>query len=160
MRNICWVILLLLNINLMAQEIEIGGTLFKVTKSETSIECENFSIKAEASKLPSHLHHSQIPKGLSIGHVGGNYIGHKLHYISQSVSTKVVGIKQQLKGYEKLDKKRVYIAKPVKFLLNNHVLISLYGGGNCNTVCEAYASLEFNKQGELVNAQGAHLSRV
>jgi hypothetical protein len=154
MKIISIIFSLLSSASLVNQEVMIDGNSYQVITTETKLQCDNFSIKAETLRLPSHLHHSQIPKELSIGHAGGNFVGHKIQYTSQSVMSEIVGIKQQLKGYEKLAKKRVYIAKPVKCLSDYNVLISLYGGGNCDTVCEAYATLKFNKQGEIVDAKG------
>jgi len=145
---------LLSSASILAQEVMIDGHVYQVIKTESKLQCDNFEIISKTLRLPSHLHHSQIPKELRIGHAGGNYIGHKLIYTSKLARNEIVGIKENLKGYEKLAENRVYIAKPVKCLSDNHVLISLYGGGNCDTVCEAYATLEFNKQGEIVNAQG------
>lgn len=145
---------MLFSTNIAAQEVNIDGTAYQVIKTETKLKCDNFTVHAETLRLPSHLHHSQIPKELSIGHAGGNYIGHKLQYTSKLARNEIVGIKENLKGYEKLAENRVYIVKPVKCLSDNHVLISLYGGGNCDTVCEAYATIEFDKQGKVINAKG------
>ena len=89
-------IFLILSNQLSAQEVEIAGTKYKVTKTETSLQYDNFAIRSETLKLPSHIHTSLIPKELNLGH----------------------------------------------------------SSGNCDDVCEGYASLAFDLQGKIVNAKG------
>jgi len=145
---------MLFSTNIAAQEVKIDGTAYQVIKTEDHLQCDNFTIEAETLRLPENLHYSQIPKGLSIGHAGGNYIGYKLQYTSQLAQNEIVQLKDKLKGYKRLSAERIYIAKAVKCLSNNQILITLWSGGNCDTVCEAYATLEFDKQGKVINAKG------
>ena len=154
MKNIIITISLLLSINSFAEKVEIDGKLYPVKERSSKVECGNFSIISTTKKLPDFLHHSKIPKSLSIGHKGINYIGYELTYQAEGKLVKVKPLESYLNGYERIAEDRLYISRPQKCIQPNTVLFSMWGGGNCSDVCEAFSLITFNPNGEIEKAEG------
>lgn len=154
MKFIITIISILFSISSFSETVEIDGKSHSVNTRYKAVSCGDFLIESVTKKLPDYLHHSQIPKSLSIGHKGINYIGYELTYKSKGQEIDIKPLKDHLSGYKKLSKDRVYISRPLKCIKPNAVLFSMWGGGNCSDVCEAFSVITFNSSGVITKARG------
>jgi len=154
MKFIITILSILFSISSFSETVEINGKTHSVNTRFKAISCGNFSIESVTKKLPDYLHHSQIPKSLSIGHKGINYIGYELTFRSKDKEVDIKPLKDHLSGYQKLAKDRLYISRPIKCIKPNSVLFSMWGGGNCSDVCEAFSVISFDLNGIVTKARG------
>jgi len=154
MKNIIITLSLLFTVNSFAETVEINGNNYPVKVKSSNVECGDFSVVSTTKELPDFLHYSQIPKTLSIGHKGINYIDYELSYKTKGEQFKVKPLEGSLNGYEKIAKDRLYISRPQKCIEPNKVLFLMWGGGNCSDVCEAYSLITFDSKGSIKKAQG------
>jgi len=78
----------------------------------------------------------------------------KLSFKTNNASKDISYIYKNIHNYSKIDAKRPYISAPVKCIENKSVLFTFYGGGNCSTVCEAYALVSFKTNGTFNSLKG------
>jgi len=90
-----------------------------------------------------------------MGHLGiPHIVSQKLIYIRSGQHTELPSLTSRLPNYKKIDQKRPYIVSAMKCLGESSVLFMLWGGGNCDDGCEAYAKVDFNDKGEISSISG------
>ncbi|WP_297811368.1 hypothetical protein [uncultured Methylophaga sp.] len=131
------------------------GITYEVRTDEVSLECRSFKIISKVQSLPFSLRESEIPYEITMGHYGKPHVlEQSISYVSDTVENDAFEVDAILPAYERIDDERKYLAKPVACVGPHSVAFSLWGGGNCKTVCEAWVLVEFSGTGKPVKALG------
>ena len=92
---------------------------------------------------------------LTVNHMGDPYtMNEDVIYIASGKEVKLPKLVSKLSNYSKIDKKRSYRVSADKCLGESSALFMLLGGGNCSNVCEAYAKVDFNENGNISSISG------
>jgi hypothetical protein len=138
-----------------AEDIVVNGTTYDIEEKTQTLNCNEFSIHTKERSFPFAIRESRIPYELTMKHLGRPHlISQSNSYISVDKSVPIPALESITFNYERIDAKRPYISEPVKCLDGKKVLFTMWGGGNCSTVCEAWAIVEFTKNGLVRSFQG------
>ena len=138
-----------------AEDIVVNGTTYDIEEKTQTLKCNEFSIHTKERSFPFAIRESRIPYELTMKHPGRPHlISQSNSYISVDKSVPIPALESITSNYERIDAKRPYISEPVKCLDGKKVLFTMWGGGNCSTVCEAWAIVEFTKNGLVRSFQG------
>ena len=158
MKSIVSFIILVIAFNVNAEKIAFEGKEYKLEIEEESLVCSDFTIKSTTKSLPFSIRETIIgisDSKVSMGHYGRPHVTEQtFEYIKENVMVKLPVIESLLTGYSKIDPKRPYLSHPYKCLGDNKVLFSMWGGGNCSNVCEAFAVIEFTNSGNIKSSKG------
>jgi len=155
MRTIISTIILTVSLSGNASTLVHNGNVYNLESKESILKCSKFSIYTKTISFPFSLRENNIPYEKTMKHMGNAHlISQKLIFSNTGVENELPDIISKLSDYKKIDKKRSYIISPVKCLGESSVLLSLWGGGNCSTVCEAYAKATLTKNGVLSSISG------
>jgi len=132
-----------------------NGNSYKYENIESILKCSKFSIVTKTKSFPFSLSENKIPYEITMKHMGNPHlISQKQMYINSGKEVELPNLISKLSNYKKIEKKRSYTIKPVKCLGASSVLFSLWGGGNCSTVCEAYVKAAFTENGAISSIYG------
>ena len=138
-----------------SEVIESNGKKYTVETKHNTLRCNTFSVTNIERSLPFSIRESRIPYEITMKHHGRPHLLNlTLLYNSQSVEKKLPALETLLSGYNKISEKKSYISTPISCIGNNKVLFKMWGGGNCTNVCEAWATVEFNKSGKILKVKG------
>lgn len=155
MRNIFYILLLVYPFQGYSENIAVNGKEYKIEIKESVLECSDFSIKSITKELPFSIRERHIPYEKTMGHKGNSHlINQSLSFAYKQNNQNIPAFYKQLSNYTRVDPNRPYLAKPIKCIENRSVLFYLWGGGNCSTVCEAYALVEFTSSGVISSLKG------
>ncbi|WP_155247349.1 hypothetical protein [Teredinibacter turnerae] len=153
-RVIILYLLLLANV-CFAGSIEHDGVTYEVELRTSELNCDLFTVKLERRSLPFSIRESQIPYPITMGHLGDPYL------ISQTITYKAKGSKENVNSvesvlpkYSRVENGRKYVAKLGSCVGESSVTLSLWGGGNCTNVCEAWTLITFGSNGEVKSSKG------
>jgi len=155
MKNILLIIAILFSCNALSEEFEVAGKLYTLKEKKIDFSCDEFTIQSLEKSLPHSVNENLVRGGL--GHLGNFLIiSHTLSYINKnkSISQQLPKLEKLLTSYERIDPRRPYISKPEACPGKNTVLFSMWGGGNCSSVCEAWALVIFSPEGNIKHIEG------
>lgn len=136
-----------------SEEFEVEGKAYSLIENKSDFSCSNFTIESLEKRLPRSVNQNLVRGGL--GHLDDpRIISHTLTYSNESVKKTLPRLESLLTNYDKISPRRSYIPKANACPGNNGVLFRMWGGGNCSTVCEAYALVIFTKLGEISKIKG------
>lgn len=141
--------------NIFPETFVVDGKEYVLEEKKSSFKCPNFNIESLEKRLPSFLNGNLVRGGL--GHLGDfKIISHKITYSnsSESISRRLPKLEGLLSSYERIDSSRPYISKPTACPGKDGVLFEMWGGGNCSTVCEAWALVIFSNDGSIKKIKG------
>ena len=142
-----------------ADQISHKGITYEVRTDEISLECSSFKIISKVQTLPSSLRESEIPYEITMGHYGKPHVlEQSISYVSDTAENMAFAVDAITPTYERIDDDRKYLAKPEACVGPHSVVFSLWGGGNCKTVCEAWVLVEFSGSGKPVKVLGLSYS--
>lgn len=142
-----------------AGQVSHKGITYEVVTEETSLECSSFEIISKVQALPFSLRESEIPYEITMGHYGKPHVlEQSISYISDTGENEAFSVNAIIPTYERIDDDRKYLAKPEACVGPYSAVFSLWGGGNCKTVCEAWVLVEFSHSGKPVKAIGLSYS--
>jgi len=142
-----------------SEEIQANGKKYTIETKHNTIQCTTFSVTNSERSLPFSIRESRIPYEITMGHHGRPHLlSLTLTYKSQLVEKKLPALETLLTSYNRVSLKKNYVSTPTKCIGKNKVLFKMWGGGNCTNVCEAWASVEFSKVGEIISIKGLSYS--
>ena len=145
----------LISIPAASEEIQANGKKYTIETKSKILQCGTYSVTKYERSLPFSIRESRIPYKITIGHHGRPHLlSLKLTYKSKSVEKTIPALEKLLTGYNRISSKKSYISTPVKCISKNKVIFKMWGGGNCTNVCEAWATIEFSKSGEISSIKG------
>lgn len=155
MKNHVYPLLMLFSFSAQAEIISINGKKYEIEIKESLLKCDNFSINSSIKSLPFSIRERYLPYKKLMGHKGNSHLmSQNLTFVTNSSSFDISNIYKNINNYSKIDPKRPYISKPEKCIGSNSVLFYFWGGGNCSTVCEAYALVSFEANGKVKTLKG------
>ena len=90
-----------------------------------------------------------------MGHKGKAHImSQNMTLVTNGSAIDISNIYKNIRNYSKIDPGRPYISRPEKCIGSKSVLFYFWGGGNCSTVCEAYALASFEANGKVKTLKG------
>jgi len=138
-----------------AEEISHKGTTYTIDVETQDLDCGSFIVLLTERALPFSVRESEIPHEITLGHFGKPHVlSQEFSYVSKFTARTLTDLKEIIPEYERIETKRKYLAKATKCVSPNFVLFSFWGGGNCKTVCEAWALVEFSEDGRAISSQG------
>lgn len=143
------------------------GVIYELKTRPENLQCPNFSVDVsrtiftgkawQLNNSTSHtvtdLQLNELQIGDSIGGVHWIY-SQTFDYLAEGTRKPLGSAQSIFPDYEKIDPSRVYSFSAMQCLDNNSVLVLMWGGGNCDTVCEAYGIIKFDAAGEIAKAEG------
>ncbi len=154
MRILPITLLLFASANCFSETINIEGKEYPVIENTKNLQCANFSVTSVTRELSHRLHYSEIPENISMGHQGGNYLSQSMTFKAGNLQRNMPALELILTGYNKISADRPYLSTPVKCVGSDTLLVSMWSGGNCSTVCEAYALITFDNSGNIIKSKG------
>ncbi|WP_444905582.1 hypothetical protein ACJJIR_12425 [Microbulbifer sp. SSSA008] len=154
MRNLVALVVLSISVYAGADELNIGGRVFETAKDIDEISCKGFKLQTITTSIDPNVRENDLPFEALLGHkTKSHVISQQVIYVGDEHSIMVSPIENHVSNYPRIDPKRPYLASP-EFCHDNKVYFSLWGGGTCNTVCEAWVEVEFDRHGKVANAVG------
>jgi len=149
----------LFTLNASAEQISHNRTTYDVQSEVSELDCGPYMIISTVKTLPFKLRESQIPYEITMGHYGKPHVlGQSISYISDNAGKVTFDVNEIIPSYGRIDSARKYLAKPEACVSQNSVVFSFWGGGNCKTVCEAWALVKFSTTGDPIKVQGLSYS--
>ena len=157
--------------------IPINDHIYELETFSDHLVCDNFTLESYSTYFTMGAFDPQIGERVRIRHyelprykrssepqMRKSYLPGE-HYISTtfftSPSTKkhvVTNIENHFENYSRIADDRVYNWSADKCLPDDKILISLYSGGNCTNVCEAWGILQFDGNAKIKTAEGLTLA--
>ncbi|WP_444896916.1 hypothetical protein [Microbulbifer sp. SSSA005] len=154
MRNLLVLMVLSFSVHIGADEINIGGRVFETTNKIDELDCEGFKLRTITTSIDPNVKENDLPFEALLGHkTKSHVISQYVIFVGDALSIKIPPIESLISNYSRIDPKRPYLASP-EFCHGNKVYISLWSGGTCSTVCEAWIVVDFDKSGAVTNAVG------
>lgn len=159
MRLLATIIASLCTLNANAEQISHNGETYDVQSEISELDCGSYKIISTVRTLPVKLRESQIPYEITMGHYGNPYVlGQSISYVSDITEEVTFDFSKIIPSYGRIDSGRKYLAKPEACVSQSSATFSFWGGGNCRTVCEAWALVKFSTTGHPINVQGLSYS--
>lgn len=115
------------------------------------LSCDTFELKLITKEFSRNLAESEIPTHLTMKHYGNPYLVSQQVLVDESTA---VDVNTLLPEYERIESGRKYSAKFGSCVGGDSFTLSLWGGGNCRTVCEAWALVSISEGGTLLSSKG------
>lgn len=159
MKALVFLTVYLLAVLANADQISHKGITYEVKTDEIGLDCGSFKIISKVQSLPFSLRESEIPYEITMGHYGKPHVlKQSISYVSDTAEGEAFAVDAITPTYERIDADREYLAKPEACVGPHSAAFSLWGGGSCKNVCEAWVLVEFSRSGKPVNALGLSYS--
>ena len=149
-------ILLVLSNQVFSGQVEFNGKIYETKiESEFFLDCGSFNLEKRTTRfLYSSFPETQIPLEISHKHKSRPYvISQEVIYTSGSIE-KIIDSDLFLPSYSRIDPTRSYLISESQCVGPNTVIFGFWGGGNCSSVCDAKAIVEFTSLGEIKMVRG------
>jgi len=124
-----------------------------INKNEAVSECGEYTLKVVSYEFDQGLP-EKVLSNESAGHFGNPYlVKQEFIYVSKKglVSHPISDLWPK---YERIDPERYYTAKIKQCSDNREATFSLWSGGNCRDVCEAWGVIRFSENGSITSLKG------